>query len=372
MHYLRIFLFLAIYFSISGCADRTLSPTIPAALDVGTSKTIFVATTRHQEQDGSYGSRRSEYFSLLENTVSIPPNHQPGQLEFSYGNPNPKTQFTMADRRRFSSDEEFGRRLRQELDLRSPRDREVVVFVHGFNTTQAESTFRAAQLTHDVNSPGATVVYSWPSLGSPLGYAYDGDSILFARDGLEQLLHKLKSAGARQIILVAHSLGSVLTMEALRQIEIKSPRWATNNLSGVVLMSPDLDVDVFRSQMSRFEEVPQPFVVFVSQKDTILNISQRIRGTHSRERLGNISSLDLISDLPIEVVDTTAYADTAESGHFVAATSPALLSLLNAAREAAESFENPRAEVRDLLPGLITKEEEAVQVSLLAPENTDR
>ncbi len=303
---------------------------------------------------------------MLELTVSIPPNHTPGTLEFSYAEPDPYTQFTMAARHRFEKTSDFDARLQDEVRSFPRNERDVIVFVHGFNSTQAETVFRAAQLTYDLETPGATVIYSWPSLGSPLGYAYDADSILFARDGLENLLRHLKKAGANRIVLVAHSMGSMLAMETLRQIEIKSPNWSERNLGGVVLMSPDLDIDVFRSQMRRFEKVPQPFLVLVSRKDTILNLSRRIRDYRCRERLGSLSSLDLVSDMPIDISDTTQFSNNAESGHFVAATSPALLSLFNSARETAEAFQkgNAKLSVNDFLPGTILRTGQVTGVSV--------
>ncbi|MCD9147064.1 alpha/beta hydrolase [Pseudophaeobacter flagellatus] len=342
-----VFLRLAAAFGLSlvliGCTDRSLSPVTPQALQVGTPKTIFVATNRTELPDGSFGPERSDKNSLLELTVSIPPNHTPGQLEFGYGDPDPQNKFTLAARHQFENRAAFDRRLNEQLNRYSPNERDVLVFVHGFNSTQTETAFRAAQLTHDLNTPGATVIYSWPSLGSPLGYAYDGDSVMFARDGLEDLLRHLRKAGAGRIVLAAHSMGTVLTMEVLRQIEIKTPNWSDENLAGVVLMSPDLDLDVFHSQMRRMERVPQPFLVFVSRKDTILSLSQRLRGTYSRERLGNLSSTDQVADLPIEVIDTTAFDKNADSSHFVTATSPALLSLLNQAKATHDAFSvNPR------------------------------
>ncbi|WP_122074441.1 alpha/beta hydrolase [Pseudophaeobacter sp. EL27] len=336
-----------------GCTDRSLSPVTPEALTVGTPKTIFVATNRAELPDGSFGPERSEDYSLLELTVSIPPNHTPGMLEFGYANPDPETEFTLAARHQFQELSDFDRRLKTELNQYPPNERDVLVFVHGFNSTQTETAFRAAQLAHDLNTPGATIVYSWPSLGSPLGYAYDGDSVLFARDGLERLLRHLKKAGARRIVLAAHSMGSVLAMEALRQIEIRSPNWSEQSLAGVILLSPDLDLDVFRSQLQQFQKVPEPFVVFVSRKDTILNISRRIRGTHSRERLGSLSSIDAVSDLPIEIIDTTAFAENAGSGHFVTATSPTFLALLNEAQATEDAFDTrPQvvAEFTEILP----------------------
>lgn len=371
MRFLLVGLCLAL---LSACTDRSISPTVPEALEIGTPKTIFTATTREKGTDGYFGPKRSETLSLLELTVSIPPSHQSGKLDFGYDKPNPAKEFTIAGRREFDEFGEFDRRMRQELLSLPAKERDVTVFIHGFNSTQAETAFRAAQLTHDIETPGATVIYSWPSLGSPLGYAYDGDSILFARDGLETLLRRLPGTGARRIVLVAHSMGSVLTMETLRQIEIATPDWSERNLGGVILMSPDLDLDVFRSQMRRIKRVPKPFVVFTSQKDTILNISQRIRGTHSRERLGNLQSIDALSDLPIEVVDTTDFSDTAESGHFVAATSPALLSMLNAAQETAEAFQKlpSRLSAQTLLPGAVSQDGKATRVILSAQGGGER
>lgn len=355
-----------------GCTDRSYSPTVPGALQLGTAKTIFAATNRDPLPDGTFGSDRTEGFSLLELTVSIPPNRQPGSLEFGYQDPDPATEFTMAGRRKFESEAAFSSRLNQELAKFPPQERDVTVFVHGFNSTQAETAFRAAQLTHDINVPGATVIYSWPSKGKALGYAYDADSVLFARDGLEMLLRKLRSPGTGRVVVVAHSMGGLLTMEALRQIEIKSPGWTARNLGGVVLMSPDLDVDVFKSQMQRFAEVPQPFAIFVSQKDNILTLSQRLRGLNGRARLGNLNNIEEISDLPVEVIDTTAFADEADSQHFVAASSPALLALLKGARQTAQTFERDQDRLRRILPGQIVIRDSAIEIALEGPPSNNR
>ncbi|MCI5095666.1 MAG: alpha/beta fold hydrolase [Rhodobacteraceae bacterium] len=349
---------------LAACANRSFTPTVPDALEVGTAKTIFAATSRQQEEDGTFGFGRSEDVSLLELTVSIPPSHTPGHLDFAYANPDPKRQFTMADRYQFQSAAEFQTRLRKEIAQSKNASREATVFIHGFNSTQSETTFRAAQMAHDMQLPGPQLVYSWPSRGSPLGYAYDGDSILFARDGLEQLLRQIRQAGASRTIVVAHSMGTVLLMETLRQIEIADPGWARQSLGGVILISPDLDVDLFRSQMSRLKNPPKPFIVFVSRKDKILDISSRIRGTYSRERLGNISSLDRIADLPIEVIDTTEFSKDAGSAHFVPATSPSLIAMMSDARAIAASYGEHNITAEDLFPGSVVQYRGATEIDL--------
>ncbi|WP_369410546.1 alpha/beta hydrolase [Parasedimentitalea denitrificans] len=337
---------------------------MPKALEVGTPKTIFAATVRKLSPDGGFGPGRSDHFNLLELTVSIPPNHKPGQLDFAYANPDPEKQFTMAGRHVFNGAEEFRSRIRTLVSGLPKEHREVTVFVHGFNSTQAETAFRAAQLAEDIQLPGATMIYSWPSQGNPLGYAYDGDSVLFARDGLEKMLRQVRSARVGRINLVAHSMGSQLVMETIRQIEIQTPGWSADNLNGVVLMSPDLDIDVFRSQMNRIQDVPQPFLVFVSSKDKLLNISARLRGTHTSERLGNITSLDAVAGLPIDIVDTTSYSDDAESTHLVAGTSPALIAMLNSARKTADAFGRENLSIEKLLPGKVSYNDGTTQVSL--------
>ena len=152
--------------------------------------------------------------------------------------------------------------------------------------------------------------------------------MLFARDGLEQLIRMVNSIGARHVNLVAHSLGSALLMETLRQIDFQQPGAAAQLVDGVILISPDLDIEVFHKQMKRLKKVPEPFVIFVSKKDKMLNISSMLRGK-GRVRLGNIDNVEEIGDLPVEIVDTTAFSDDAGSTHFVAATSPALIALLS-------------------------------------------
>ena len=348
----------------ASCSDRTFTPVMPKALDFGSPKSIFVATIRDPLPDGGYGPGRSDHYTLLELTVSIPPNHQPGQLDFAYANPDPETQFTMAGRQVFDNSSAFHTRLKAEV-AHLPRDqREVTVFVHGFNSTQAETAFRAAQLAKDIQLPGATMIYSWPSQGNPLGYAYDEDSVLFARDGLERMLRQIRSAGVGRVVLIAHSMGSQLVMETLRQIEIQTPGWSAANLNGVVLMSPDLDVEVFRSQMNRIADVPQPFIVFASSKDKLLNISNRLRGSHNSARLGSLTSLDAVSGLPINIIDTTAFSDDAVSSHLVAGTSPALITILNSARKTADAFGRDTVSLGNLLPGQVTKADGTTQVSL--------
>ncbi|AAV97097.1 alpha/beta fold hydrolase [Ruegeria pomeroyi] len=354
---------------LSACTDRSYTPITPEALAVGSPATIFAATTRVQKDDGSFGPDRADNLSLLELTVSIPPDRRPGRLDFGYGRANPEKQFILAGQTVFDQPEAFRARLKQELARQPAGQRELTLFVHGFNSTQTETAYRAAQLAHDIEMPGSLMVYSWPSKGHALGYAYDADSTVFARDGLETVLRRLGEQRIDRLAVVAHSMGSFLLMEALRQIEIATPGWSARHLDGVILISPDLDLDVFRSQMRRIKTVPQPFVVMASEKDNVLNLSRHLRGKQSSERLGQIGSAALITDLPVAVIDTSQFSDEAESGHFIAATSPTLLAMIAEARNMTDLFEAGNVPLERAFPGIVSYARDTLDVVI---ENNDR
>ncbi|MCR8825457.1 alpha/beta hydrolase [Pseudosulfitobacter koreensis] len=316
-----------IVFVLSGCTDRTFAPVVPSALEVGTNQNIFVGTTRKETPAGAFGIERSQQLKLLEVQISIPPGHAFGEISHGLEDPKPLRDFVIAQRSDFQTPAAFRDALNRELNQIDAQDREVTVFVHGFNNSFADSVFRTAQMAHDLRLPGSFVTYAWPSRGNPLGYQYDADSALFARDGLQELLYDVQRAGTNRIVLVAHSMGSTVLMETLRQIEIARPGWTSDNIAGVVLLSPDLNVDVFRAQVSAFEKLPQPFMVFVSQRDIVLKLSAFLRG--EEVQLGNLNSTKRLDDLPVQVIDVSAFEDRQSAGHFVTAGSPALGALLS-------------------------------------------
>lgn len=361
---MRFLLGLVLALAVSACSDRSFTPVLPEALEVGAPRPILVATTRMPEPDGSFGSRRSRQLRLLDLVVSIPPTHKPGRSEFGYANPDPASQFTLAGQRELASEQAFRKRLRQQLRAEPPGRRDVTVFVHGYNATQAETVFRAAQIANDFAMPGAQVVYSWPSRGTASGYAYDNDSMLFARDGLERLLNLIHTANPDHIVVVGHSMGALLTMETLRQADIRNPGWSVRTLDGLMLISPDLDVEVFASQMRALSPPPRPIVIAVSEIDPVLNLSGLLRGTANRERLGNISSISKVDDLPVTIIDLTDFTTSSGSPHFTVATSPALITVFREADSVVRTMGTDRFVLDNVLPGTVIHQRNATEIRL--------
>jgi esterase/lipase superfamily enzyme len=354
----RIFLTL-ILTALIACSPRGAVTLDPAAASVGTVQRIFIGTTREQEQDGSFGSHRSEKVRFARYDISVPPDRNLGEINWPprHGRANPRTDFLTTDQVVYQADATFRSDLKAQL---AASGGEAVIFVHGYNNNFSEGVYRVAQFAHDLQLPGAVVHYAWPSAAEPLGYAYDRDSALFARDGLEMLLHEVAGAGAKRILLVAHSMGGGLTMEALRQAAIRGDKRTLGLIGGVIMISPDIDVDVFREQAHTMGQLPQPFVIFGSDRDRFLRISAALTG--QAERLGSLKDVSKVADLKVTFLDVGAFSKGA--GHFTVGDSAALILLLDRIADVSGAFESDRRLRTGLLPGVVLTVQNATQIVL--------
>ena len=313
---------------LSGCADRVTMHIDPSARDVGTVHEMLVVTNRGMRaQDGAFNESREDSLSFVKAEVSVPPSHKAGATEHSTRNPKPERDFVIVGQEILSSKSLFKADLRRSLSHLPSAERDVTLFVHGYNVSYSEALFRLTQMRHDLNPPGVPVLFSWPSAAQIVGYANDQDSTLFSRDALQETLFALDSVAPKRALLVAHSMGAMLAMETLRQIEIERPGWSRRHLQGVVLISPDIDIDVFHSQLARIPNLPQPFVVFVSQRDRALEISGLVNGRP--QRLGREGDIESLQDHPILVIDVTEFGEGRGTDHFTVATSAELLDFLS-------------------------------------------
>lgn len=344
---------------LAGCAARGDFTMAPEGVAGGTPETIFVGTTR--EKDGEvFAFGRSGEPSFLRYDVAIPPERELGEVNWppKTRKPDGKRDFLTLDASGFDSGDDFSAALRAAMKVRGQRD--AVVYVHGFNNTMAEGVYRVAQMHHDLEVPGVAVHYAWPSRGSALGYVYDRDSVMFGRSGFVSLLDEVEAAGAQEIIIIAHSMGAFLTMEGLRQMVLKEGPQALDRIKGVVLIAPDLDLDVFRAQARDIGKLPEPFVIFGSSRDRVLNLSATLSGTG--DRLGNIDSVAKIADLNVIYLDTAAY--NTGDGHLNLGKNPALLKLFGGLVGIADAFTaDARARV-GLLPGLVLTVRNATEIVL--------
>ncbi len=328
--------------ALAACGPRGALTIYPDAAAVGSVQPIYVTTPR--EADGSVNAftfGRSEALTFARFDVAVPPDRAPGVVSFPTTQPpNPRTDFVTVSARGLGGDAGFVAAINAEMDALPPGGREIFVFTHGFNTNFSEGLYRHAQMRHDFKAPGAAVHYAWPSAATVQAYAFDRESAIFAREGLQATLEALARSNAEQIVVTAHSMGAMVLMEALRSMALAgSPRFFAK-LQAIVLMAPDLDIDVFRGQVRPLADTDVPVYIFISSRDRALRFSSILRG--DSERLGSIQDLARVEGLPVTLIDTSGVNDGGDSlGHFAVATSPTMISLIQGMDQVgAEIFED--------------------------------
>lgn len=319
-------------FALAACGPR--GALFLADLEGGTPVEIFIGSTRKPDDSpNAFGGGRDAKVHYGRFTVSVPPERAVGTVVFPKEMPpDPKTDFFTLQAVRYSDERAFLGAVNNRLAEKSARERTITVFTHGFNTNFAEGVFRQAQMMHDFHTPGVFVQYAWPSAASVKGYAYDRESAIFARDGMEEMLQGLATTQARDMLVAAHSMGAMLLMETLRSMALSgSPRFF-DKLRAVVLVAPDVDVDVFREQAAAVAQKGVEFLIFFSSHDRALLASAILRGGGT-ERLGRLTDPALLDGLPVTLIDTSTAQGTDGLGHFGLATSPALIAMVRGMNE---------------------------------------
>ncbi len=348
--------FVAAFVGIGACTSQ-VALVSPPDTSSPPDERIFVGTVRAIDDGGAITSKRAAKSSFLSVGVSIPEDRAPGTLRMSKNVPDPRRDFFLSDALIYSDKRQFRSDVATALRKLPKEEREIVIYVHGFNTSFPRGIFRIAQLRRDLGLPGVPVHFSWPSAANPLNYAYDRDSLLFARDGLLDLFDSLSGLGAEQVVVIAHSLGSSLTMETMMRM---GPGKAARTIDGVILVSPDIDLDVFRSQAQAIGQLPETFAIVVSERDRVLQLSARLTG--QTNRLGNLSDAAAVADLDVVLLDVTAFSEGA--GHFIPGTSPALIALLAQSSELGDTFGQDTAGRPGLIPSTVLTVQNATQIVL--------
>lgn len=356
----RIFIFLLLF--LAACSPRPNILVMPQAAPVGKAVPVFYSTTRAQDPDGSFGTGRSFESSYGQVVVSVPPEHQAGRLELHSLRPDPQKHFLALSQETYKTRAAFRSTLAKAIRQNPSADREVTLFVHGYNNTFGEGLFRQAQLVEDFAIPSTIVNFAWPSAANPLAYAHDSESALFSRDALESLIEDIHAAGARNVILVGHSMGAFLSMEVMRQMELRKRGSVRKHISSVVLISPDLDVDLFLTQAPEADLLPQPFVIFSSKRDRVLQLSARINGDSAR--LGNLPDAELIADLPITIVDVAEFSQRRDLGHFTIGSSATLINIIRNLPALDQTLRLDLSGRSGLVPGTILTVQNATQIIL--------
>lgn len=297
--------------------------------DISAEHEIFVATTRRQSIDQPrivFGGDRSPNVAYASVDMTVPRIHETGRIERAKGRAqaDPAKHFTARSVSFYKEPSQFARAI--DANVARHKDRRVLVFVHGFNNGFDDGVYRITQIVNDTKYDGTPILFSWASNARTTGYLYDKESANAARDDLEATLRMLAGSKAKGIDIIAHSMGTWVTMETLRQLAIAGDRDLGGKLGNVVLASPDIDVDVFKKQMLRYGKPDKPFVVLLSDDDRALQLSTFISG--DKPRVGDYSDAADLASYGVIVADLTQASSGDRLNHAKFADNPVLVQLL--------------------------------------------
>ncbi|WP_145669802.1 alpha/beta fold hydrolase [Bradyrhizobium stylosanthis] len=180
---------------------------------------------------------------------------------------------------------------------------DVLIYVHGFKQTFETAVLDAAHLSDGIRFRGRTMVFSWPSKAGFFDYAYDRDSAMWSRDDFERVLSALVSApSGGRVNIVAHSMGTMLTLESLRQLYARYGDTVTGRIGAVVFAAPDIDMDVFSSAIQRIGPLAGKITVIAATNDRALALSGQIAGGMTRVGAAEKAA---IARLGVRVVDAS-------------------------------------------------------------------
>lgn len=241
---------------------------------------VFVVSTRKDEGSGA-NEMRAEGADYSLQILSVPPGHKAGQIERPmFGAPDPGKHFMETSRRELD-EESFRTALATNISGRIGSNRDILLYVHGFNTSYDEARFRLAQIVADGRFGGVPVLFTWPASNNLLDYEAARESATASRDALARLLEDLSEVpDVGRIHILAHSMGTWLTMEALRQRAIAGGPDLNGKLGLVMLAAPDIDLSVFREQLAKLD--PSHVSVLISASDRALSLSQTLAGDRPR------------------------------------------------------------------------------------------
>jgi esterase/lipase superfamily enzyme len=233
----------------------------------------------------------------------------------------------------------------------------VLVFIHGFNNRFEDAVFRFAQIVHDSRAPVVPVLFTWPSRGSILAYGYDRESSTWSRNALETMLKAIaRDPSVGEISILAHSMGNVVTLEALRQMAIRDGRVAPK-IRNVILAAPDVDVDLAREAVMEMGPNRPNVTLLVSQDDRALAVSRRVWG--DSVRLGAIDPdaepyRSEMKQSDITVVNLTALSADDSLNHNKFATSPEVVQIIGRQLAGGQVLTDSRVGVGDVIVGATT------------------
>lgn len=294
--------------TLPACAAAALVALVrvPASADCTagiTSKTVFFVTDRAALSDdqlfsGERGLGKDRRPVVTRGTLSAPVGK--------------KTE------RRCASLASFNTALSKQFDVK--RGRQVLIYVHGFDTTFRKAVDNALALQAGLRFPGPVIVYSWPAKAtSKLVYLNDETNAAWSMIDFRNLLADLQKTFPKiSLSFATHSLGARFAAEAKAFVRHSG---CTTCFGRAALFAPDIDSATLHGELAELglcsghplerPKASAPVVLYVSNNDLALRQSQRIHGHQRAGQAGN----EMILCSGVDTIDVSGFKGSDRAGH---------------------------------------------------------
>ena len=171
----------------------------------------------------------------------------------------------------------FFERIQQTLDKNKTDT--ICVYVPGAEEDFANACLEAGQLEYYLKRP--IILYSWPSNPRIIEYFVDNNNSEWSQGHFRRFIRHLdefKEKHPLQVVFIAHSMGNRFLLRSMHEL------YSRHLAADVELVSADIDLDTCRHYLLGFRRVDTRSAIrfYVSHRDRMLKISQRIFGGYAR------------------------------------------------------------------------------------------
>ena len=185
------------------------------------------------------------------------------------------------------------------------REGELLVYIHGYNTGLKRACREAAIVAARTGFEGRLLLFSWPASSTVITYRKDARRLAASMPAIRSSFDLLsEDFRAGEISVIAHSMGSVAVASDVQSSPIRSLP-----LGDLILIAPDLDLEVFADSLPTLKERFRDISVLATGSDRMLLLSEVI---NSGSRLGRTTDVDAPG---VRVIDVSGHGDRGFGNH---------------------------------------------------------
>lgn len=160
--------------------------------------------------------------------------------------------------------------------LAASPDKEIILYVHGANSTVERAAGQAAQLRHMAGGRAVVILFAWPTAENFFRYSRDIETAFGAAPQLVRLVALLaRHSDARSIDLLSYSAGAVVASDGLAALGRRADA-RTMRLGEIHHAAPDADFRGFVDDLRDYAKAARRVTVSANLNDSALRLSQTI------------------------------------------------------------------------------------------------